>query len=581
MPLSAYLNRRSAILFALAVMTVPGLVQARVEITGLSGELRDNALALVELAAEPCDAPEWRVRRLHAEADRQLRDALEAYGHYNAVIEESLELQGDCWLASFAVEPGEPVRLRNISVDIDTGGQADEAWQKLRDSNPMKTGEPFRHSQYERYKQRLTDLANRRGYFEGEFLSKRVDVYPLENAADVSLSFRTGPRYRYGEISIDQGVLDESLVRRFVKLEPGAPYDAREIGELYEDLVITGYFDNVEIDSLPRPAPDLDVPVILRLGPGKQRTYSAGVGYGTDSGIKLRGGYINRRRNVQGHQLEFNTELSQVTSDIGVTYRLPLRDPRVEWLSFDLGYRYEDTDTSRSEQTKFGIKRFKRRSGSWLETWLFDLAYEDYTVGLDSGTTFLPIPGISWSQVVTSGPPRPDRGHRVNLQFTGTTEYLGSSTEYLQLDLVGKLIWPLWSGARVLMRLDSGFTLKDTLRDLPASVRYFAGGDTSVRGYDYKSLGPVDASGDVVGGSHLLVGSIEIDQHLFGKWSIAAFVDSGNAYEQFDEMDLKTSVGGGVRWYSPLGPIRFDVGVPLDNDAPDNYRIHITLGPDL
>jgi translocation and assembly module TamA len=85
----------------------------------------------------------------------------------------------------------------------------------------------------------------------------------------------------------------------------------------------------------------------------------------------------------------------------------------------------------------------------------------------------------------------------------------------------------------------------------------------------------------VVGGSDQLVGSIEFDQRVFNNWSMAAFVDMGNAFDNFQNLSLKTSVGAGIRWYSPLGPVRFDVGVPLDNDAPDDWRIHITLGPDL
>jgi translocation and assembly module TamA len=112
-------------------------------------------------------------------------------------------------------------------------------------------------------------------------------------------------------------------------------------------------------------------------------------------------------------------------------------------------------------------------------------------------------------------------------------------------------------------------------------VRFFAGGDTSVRGYAYKSLGPTDPFGNVVGGENLLVGSIELDQLIADNWALAAFIDSGNAYDELKEFDTATGVGVGIRWFSPLGPIRFDVAVPLEQGAPDDYRIHITLGPDL
>jgi translocation and assembly module TamA len=102
-----------------------------------------------------------------------------------------------------------------------------------------------------------------------------------------------------------------------------------------------------------------------------------------------------------------------------------------------------------------------------------------------------------------------------------------------------------------------------------------------VRGYDYKSLGPRDSTGAVVGGKHLVTGSLEIEQQVSGPWSAAVFVDTGNAFDDYADINVATGVGAGIRWFSPLGPIRLDVAVPLANDAPDNFRIHVTLGPDL
>jgi translocation and assembly module TamA len=190
------------------------------------------------------------------------------------------------------------------------------------------------------------------------------------------------------------------------------------------------------------------------------------------------------------------------------------------------------------------------------------------------------LPAVSWSDQPRLVPPRPRSAHRLSFTVSGTDEILGSDTAFLQLESEGKLILPLWTTARLILRGEAGWTIKDEFDDLPLSVRYFAGGDNSVRGYDYKTLGPTDAEGSVTGGADILVGSVELDQRVFGNWSVAAFVDMGNAFDSFQDMSLKTGVGAGIRWYSPLGPIRFDVGVPL-SDAPDSFRIHITLGPDL
>jgi translocation and assembly module TamA len=177
--------------------------------------------------------------------------------------------------------------------------------------------------------------------------------------------------------------------------------------------------------------------------------------------------------------------------------------------------------------------------------------------------------------------PRPERGHRTYGSIKGSAEGVVSDTSFVQLYGQTKRITRLWPSARLLTRLEYATTLIDELETLPPTVRFFAGGDLSVRGYAYKSLGPKDEFGEVVGGKHLLTGSVELDQRVAEQWSVAAFVDAGNAFDDYGNLDIVTGVGAGVRWYSLLGPIRIDIAVPLENDAPDNYRIHITVGPDL
>jgi translocation and assembly module TamA len=578
-------RRRSAARGALAALLLLLLAAdtalAAVQVDGLSRANERLVRTGLRLEDEACDAPEWRVRRLFREAEQGIRKALEVRGYYRVQVERELEWTEDCWIARFRVDAGDAVQLREVRVTVDGEAGSDPAFMAILRDNPLATGQPLDHQAYDGYKKSFTDAATQRGYFDARFEESRIDIWPDEGAADITLALVSGPRYRFGEVEFEQDVVTERLVRRYAAIEPGTPFDSARIGELYAALYETGYFDVVDIRTEPRPAPDFDVLVEVRLTAAAPRTWTAGIGYGTDTGPKLLSRYLNRRRNTSGHQLELSASLSEVITEAGATYRLPLDDPRAEWLSFNVGYKLEQPDNIRSELLELGVREVKRRPYGWLETRFVDFRLEQFEIGEDSGTSRLLTPGLNWVHRTAGAQLRPQAAHRVSLQVSGTGEFLGSDTQFFQVESHGRLIRPLWSGARVLARVEAGFTAKDDFRDLPFSVRYFAGGDYSVRGYDYKTLGPTDGSGEVIGGSHKLVGSVEVDQMVGARWAVAAFVDSGNAFDRFDNLRFKTGVGAGIRWISPLGPIRLDVAVPLASDAPDSWRLHVTLGPDL
>jgi translocation and assembly module TamA len=350
---------------------------------------------------------------------------------------------------------------------------------------------------------------------------------------------------------------------------------------MQRDIIASAYFDQVTLDRNPRDEPYYDVPLRFKLTPGKKYQYSAGVGYATDVGPRLRLGLLNRRINTRGHQFEFETNLSQVISDVGITYRIPMDKPK-DWFTIDAGYKLEDNDSFKSKLFSSGVQRLYKQDNGWIRALFLDLRLEDYETGsFDDDYSKLLTPGISYTFVEEDFPPRPLAGHRSTAQLIGALEGAISDTSFLQVYGNTKWVFGLWSGGRLLTRAEAGITGIDELDTLPASVRFYAGGDNSVRGYAYKSLGPTDPAGAVVGGQNLLVGSVEIDQQFAKDWSVALFVDSGNAYDKLSDFSPATGIGAGIRWFSPLGPVRIDVAFPLENDAPDDYRFHVTLGPDL
>lgn len=558
-----------------------GTAAADVEITGVDGMLAANAHAYLGLDDEACDAPRWRVEQQYRDAESRIRESLQAFGYYNAAVESELELAEDCWHARFDVDPGEPVRIRTLDVSVTGEARDDPPFVAARAlaENELAVGNALDHGAYERLKRRLTDLARERGYPEAELKANRIDVYPAERAADVVLELASGPRYAFGRTELVQEVLTPQLVSSYVTFNEGEPYDARRLIEVYAGLADSGYFRTIDVRPLSPDAETRTIPVSVTLTSAARRQTSYGVGFSTDTGPRFRFGRNNTRFNELGHQFGINAQLSPVVSEVTANYRMPVQASRSEWLSFDAGVERENTDTSESERLEIGARRLHERRGDWTRTEVLSLRVEDFAVADQESRARLLMPGVDWTRIRADNEIRPSKGSRLSLEVRGAHDALVSDTTFVQAIAQGTWIWSTERGQRFLVRGHVGATAERAFEELPASVRFFAGGDNSVRGYGFEELGPVDADGKVIGGSSLATGTFEFEQPLVNRWSLAFFVDSGNAFEG-SRIDAKTSAGIGGRWQSPLGPIRVDLAHPFDDDA-DEWRFHVSLGPDL
>jgi translocation and assembly module TamA len=391
--------------------------------------------------------------------------------------------------------------------------------------------------------------------------------------------FDSGKRYRFGDVTFDQDVLGDRLIRSYLPFHPGDSYDTRELTELYIALADSGYFRNIEVRPGQAKRDTGEIPIEIVLTGAARRLISYGIGYSTDTGPRIRFGRNNRRFNDRGHQFGVNAQLSPVVSEVTANYRFPYGDPRTEWINFDAGIKSEDTDSAESDSLELGARRVLERPGDWTRTQMLNFVIEDFEVADQIGRARLLMPGINWTRIRADSSTRPSHGSKLDLQTRAASDALGSNTTFVQVLTRAKWIWSPSAKARILVRSDIGATQAQTFAELPPSIRFFAGGDNSVRGYDFESLGPEDADGEVLGGSSLAVGSFEYEHMVRERWSVAVFVDSGNAFAG-PHFDAKTGVGLGARWQSPLGPIRVDLAHPLDDDE-TSWRLHISLGPDL
>jgi translocation and assembly module TamA len=564
---------------ALALLVASASARAAVEISGIEGAPAENVRAFLRIDDLLCTVEERAIRREFSRAPGQIREALEAFGFYAPAIDAELELAEECWTARVTITAGDPVRVRTRDIAITGSGQTDPAFIRVMTEAGLAVGEPLHHGSYDLLKRRISDIARDRGYANAFFAESRIDVFPDELAADIVLRFDSGERYRFGDVVIEQDVLDDSFVARYIAVEPGQPYESAALTETYVALTDSRYFDLIDVRPNEPDHEDRTIGVTVALTGAPRRQITYGLGFSTDQGPRLRFGRTFRRWNERGHQLAVDARLSPVISEAIASYRYPRGDSRYDWTIFDGGLRREDTETSESETLEFAARLVHERPSSWSRTELVNLSIEDFEIADQVGRSRLLMPGVDWTRLRADAPLRPRNGSRIRFMLRGAGDSLGSDTSFIQGTADWKWIRSLANLGRIITRGQLGLTQEESFDELPPSVRFFAGGDQSIRGYDFESLGPEDATGQVVGGTGIAVASFEYEQPVRPKWSVAFFVDSGNAFQD-STLDAKTSAGVGVRWQSPLGPIRLDIGVPIDDPMHD-ARLHVSIGPDL
>lgn len=564
-----------------------------VQVEGLKGEQQANVLALLSIYQERkdpgLDAP--RIQALHRLAPSQIQDALAPFGLYRVQVQDSLTEPADSdgtWLARYRVDPGPPIKIRSVDYQVTGPGADDPAFPK---AFPMKVGDVLLHADYEKAKSDLRFAAASQGYLDYQLVRHQVLIDPVGYGALVQVHLDTGPQYYLGKVSFKQDLLNDDLLKRYVNFQPGDPYDPDQLVNFQARLLGTEYFDSVEvIPQKDADSADRQVPIEVVARRNKANKYRVGVGYSTDTGPRLTLDWRRRYWNRWGHQSRTQLTLSPGLSGFEFDYRIPIRDPLRDYVSIKPKVTYYDSTSRKGWISTIQGARSTMTPGGWRQTIGLDYSYEDYTIddGESSAANEL-VPYVTWSKTVTDDPVYTKKGYRAKLGVFTAADVLISPTTYLSGILDIKWIRAFWDDYRFIARTELGATWADSVNDLPASKRFYAGGDNSIRGWGLDALGPNDPeTGAVVGGRYLAVGSLELERRIVGPWSAAVFTDFGNAFDPDYAEVYQQSVGVGLRWLSPIGQVRVDVAFALtkddwweDRQGFPPTRLHLIIGPDL
>ena len=361
-----------------------GNAWAELDIVGVDEDLEANIRAFASLSGEPCEAEDWLIRRRYRNLAGEVREALEPFGYYEPVIETSLAQESSCWMAVVNVDPGDPVRYRNVNLDIEGEAADDPAFDALLVPAPFSPGDVVRHTSFDRLKQSLQILSADRGYVEADFSASNLEIWPDEGIADATLALSSGPRYDVGEIRIEQSFLEPRIVTGLIQeLRPGRPFSSEDVSRAYRDLSDSGFFGRIDVSPQFDEAADGRIPIRVSLQPGTRLEYTFGIGASTDTGLRFRAGYRNNRLNSKGHRLIGDLGMSPVVQGISTEYRMPLADPRREWFSIAAALSAEETDTFDSELQRIGVRWTKAMSSTWLRTLSVDFTNESFNIGED------------------------------------------------------------------------------------------------------------------------------------------------------------------------------------------------------
>ena len=567
----------SAVFAAAALTADAARVETRIE--GLDETLEQAVRGALEIRRyRQRELSAAQARRLFERGRAEAVEALEPYGYYHATVEAELSDAGDPIVATYRITPGEPVRVASVEIEIDGDARERNLVRRAVRRFEPDEGDVLEHQAYESGKRDVQGALVASGYLDAKLVEHRVEVVAAENRATIRLRWEVGERYVFGETTFSGAHLDEQLLRRYVPWERGAYYSQSELLELQQRLTDAEYFSVVEVAPDVEKASDGVVPIDVALIPAKRSLYTGGVFVGTDTGFGVRGALERRYVNRRGHKLRVAAEVSQRLRNLATIYTIPLpgRDNR-SW-NFGVAYRDEETESSESRMFR-AVANETREWRDWTLTYGPQLVTGEFTVAEEEGDTTLVYPELAVSRKKADDVDFPRRGWSVLGVARAGLEGAFSDTDFAQVRADAKWIRRVGRSGRFIARGTLGAMHVDDFARLPPELRFFAGGDRSIRGYGYQAIGPRNARDLVVGGEYLAVASAEYEHYFVRNWGGAVFVDAGDAFT--DRFDAKVGVGIGVRWRSPVGLVRLDVAAPVDDEFESGLALHLVIGPDL
>lgn len=628
----------SVLALALFLLALPAHgYQLVITVQGLDEPMLSNVLARTQSfgVVSNTQISRKRLNKLQADAERRAISAVRPFGYYQATVRSELTSAGNGdWLVTLNVDQGPPVIISAANVIVSGPGSGDSGLVKWKSNWPLTRGRVLNQVVWEAQKESALETAGIHGYLGAGFTEQVIRLNLENNTAELSLVLDTGEQAVMGSVIYHQDVVEDDVLTSLLRFGEGQPYDEWLMEQFRLDLWKTGYFENIDVveerrleESPPR------VNIVVNMEARKRNTYQGSIGYGSDTGARLQGMWSRHLLTRRGDSLNVSVGWQDQYSEFSfrTTYRLPRRVPGQQFWTAEMLYKTdiqkftvspsedpgELITVARGRVDDYSFKpgwlrvhRLEQGYQQIFEQWYvqylkettnFDLVDDvpsDYIalLGQSGNPENVARPsetfsvGVSWDWPVIRGNGFETVGHNEQAWLFTSNEAWGSDVDFSQAYISSRWNRIFKKRWKILLRGEVGYTQADvfertvgtpqdtisiSVTELPQIYRFKAGGSQSVRGYGFETL-----SNNSIGSNNIVTASAELEMRFRPDWSAAVFFDIGNAFNEWNNMDLKKGVGAGIRWYSIAGPVRLDLAQALDLPGKP-WTLHFTIGTPL
>ncbi|RVT94050.1 autotransporter assembly complex protein TamA [Sphingomonas crocodyli] len=530
-----------------------------------------------------------QIDRRARQDEELLGELLRAAGYYEANVSTRIERPaGGKLRVVLDADPGTLYTL--AAIDLPGIEAAGDRAPEVRKALGLKIGDPVDADKITAGQAAVTAELGREGFVFAKVAEPELTVdHEAHNAALVMGIEPNGSR-KFGKITIEgDRLFSAKHIGRIARFRPGQPYDSARIEDLRRALIQTGLVSAVTIKPVETSDPDV-VDVSVKLEPAPARTISGALGYGTGEGYRVEASWQHRNLIRPEGGVTFRGVLGTQEQTLGAVLRRNNYKARDRVLTGQVYLSHLDQNAYEARSLTIAAGMERQTNIIWQKkwTWFYGVEFvaskEDDTVkatGAPRSRQYLI--GAFPTGLTYDGSDdllNPSKGYRLSGRVSPEASLQGSAFGYVKAQVDGSYYMPVTDRVVMAGRVRLGSIFGAGAERIAPTRRFYAGGGGSVRGFGYQKIGPVDVNGDPAGGRSLAEFSIE-SRVRFGDFGVVPFIDGGNLYAAtlptFD--NLRYGAGLGVRYYTSFGPIRVDVGTPLNRRPGDSrVTVYVSLG---